>query len=151
MGTNYYLLTKNKETAKKLAPYSYKLTDKPYFAYEIHLAKTSCGWLPLFQAHREGISSVDDIRNVYNLRDVELFNEYGERVFWATFEAGVLHHNGGIAGVAPRERYDKTSKYADMDMPDYLPVSHFDYGRGKYASHYFKDKEGYEFTYDDFS
>lgn len=30
MGTNFYMITKNKKLAQRYAPYSYELTDEPY-------------------------------------------------------------------------------------------------------------------------
>ena len=146
MGMNFYLITRNKEIAEKFAPYSFELTDTPYWGYKIHIAKTSAGWLPLFQYHSNGISSVKDIKDAYNTDKVEIYDESEQKYLWAEFEERVLKFNGGVAGIAKPVRYDKSSKYSDMDMPDYLPVSHFDYARGKYSKDYFKDDKGYEFS-----
>ena len=61
MGTNYYLMTRNKQLAHKyfavendwgITDEEYKIVDDPYLGYEIHLNKCSCGWRPLFQRHK---------------------------------------------------------------------------------------------------
>lgn len=58
MGTNFYMLTTDKKKVLKYAPYSYELTDEPYFAYSLHAAKTSARWLPHFQSHKDGVMAV---------------------------------------------------------------------------------------------
>lgn len=152
MGTNFYLFTKNKKVVEKYAPYSYSLTDEPDFGYEIHVAKTSAGWLPLFQAHNE-LHSVRDFKAVYDTGEFKIFSEYGDEYDWNDFEERVLKFNGGVYGVAPREniKQDKNSMFYDPDLPQCLPISHFEYGNGRYASDYYKDEEGYEFTTHEFS
>lgn len=149
MGTNYYFITKEKAVAERFAPGKYELTDTPFFGYSIHIAKISCGWLPLFQGYVGGIQSVEDIRAAYLTRKFQIFDEYDREHSWEDFSSEVLNHNGGIAGFSEKIPYIR-SYYNDPDMPDFLPVSHFEYGKGKYASRYFRDKQGYEFTYEDF-
>lgn len=153
MGTNFYFITKEKELAEKLAPGGYELTDVPFFGYEIHLAKTSCGWLPLFQGYKGGIESVSDMRDAYNKGGLQIFDEYQKEYSWEDFVQRVLNHNGGVNGKVKKVFYEQNKSFPcnDPDMPDYLPVSHFDYGKGKYAHMYYKDKQGYEFCYQWFS
>lgn len=150
MGTNYYLFTKDKKTAQKYAPYSYLLVDVPDFGYEIHIGKCSMGWLPLFEAHSNGIRSIKEYKAAYDTGKFKIYDEYNREYNWTEFEEKVLKHNGGIAGVMPREYIgrDKDSIFYDPNMPDWVPVSHFD---TKYAYMYFKDEQGYEFTEGDFS
>lgn len=149
MGTNFYLMTRNKEMAQKYAPYSYELTDIPYFGYEIHIAKTSCGWLPLFQGHKDGINSVREYKAAYETGEFEITDEYGDVYTWEEFTERVLKFNGGIRGVMPLEQIevDPNSMFYDPRMPDHVPVSHFEY---EYDGHwkkddYFTDTDGYEF------
>ena len=78
MGTNFYLFSKNKKLVQKYAPYSYELTDEPDFGYEIHIAKTSCGWLPSFQAHKNGINSVKQIFDYATLDVDNVKSAYSE-------------------------------------------------------------------------
>ena len=44
MGTNFYLMTKSKEVCEKHFGNRFELTDYPDWGYQIHIAKTSCGW-----------------------------------------------------------------------------------------------------------
>ena len=50
MGTNFYMMTSDKEAANEWFEDSYELTDYPQWGYSIHIAKTSGGWKPLFQS-----------------------------------------------------------------------------------------------------
>ena len=150
MSTNYYLLTKNKSIAEKIG--DFELTDTPDWGYLIHIGKRSCGWLPLFQSHN-GIKSVRDIEEWCKLPEITIIDEYDEELAWSQLKDELINWNGGVAGAKPREYYeplDPNLPYVDHDMPNWTPVSHFDYGSGKYASHYFRDTDGYEFTTDDF-
>lgn len=154
MGTNFYMITKNKKMAERYAPYSYELTDAPYFGYEIHVAKTSCGWLPIFQGHQNGINSVREYKAAYETGEFEITDEYGTVYTWEEFDKRVLKFNGGIRGVAPREKIeeDKDSPWYDHRLPEYRPVSHFEYKYdGYFANDYFADDQGYEFDRRQFS
>ena len=146
------MFTKNKNITQKYAPYSYSLTDEPDFGYEIHIAKTSCGWLPLFQAH-EKLYSVRDFKAAYDTGEFKIFDEYGTEYDWEGFDERVLKFNGGVRGVAPRKKCEQPfdPRFNDPDAPEYLPISHFEYGNGKYASEYYSDVDGYEFTTHEFS
>ena len=44
MGTNFYMMTKSKKLVEKHFPYEYEIVDTPYFGYEIHIGKRSCGY-----------------------------------------------------------------------------------------------------------
>ncbi len=61
MGTNFYLMSRNKklmrehfavETEYDIKDIEYAIVDEPYLGYEIHLNKLSWGWRPLFQRHK---------------------------------------------------------------------------------------------------
>ena len=154
MGTNFYMITKNKKMVEKYAPYSYELTDTPYFGYEIHVAKTSCGWLPIFQGHKDGINSIREYKAAYETGEFEIADEYGTTYTWEEFDERVLKFNGGIRGVAPREKIeaDKDSPWYDHRLPEYRPVSHFEYKYdGYFANDYFADEDLYEFDRRQFS
>ena len=153
MGTNFYLMTRNKKMAEKYAPYSYHLTDEPYFGYEIHIAKTSCGWLPLFQSHTDGINSIREYKEAYETGEFEIFDEYGDPYTWEEFTERVLKFNGGIRGVAPREKIevDPNSQWYDYRLPEYRPISHFEYEYDYYyVNDYFTDDQGFEFSLREF-
>lgn len=154
MGTNFYLITHDKEACLAVSPYKYCLTDVPYFAYEIHIAKTSCGWLPLFESH-PGINSITDLERIYQTDKFVIVDEYGDTYNWEQFNKRVLQFNGGVQGVAELEYIDMSeymsSSFFDKNMPNHTPVSHFEYGNGMYSKEYFKDPHGYEFTNHEFS
>lgn len=150
MGTNFYLMTKNKSIAEQIG--DFELTDTPDWGYEIHIGKRSCGWLPLFQSHR-GIKSVKDIEKWCELPEITIINEYDEEFTWEQLKEELIYWNGGVEGAVPKEYHevDPTFPFNDPDMPNYTPVSHFAYGNGKYAHYYTRDPEGFEFTEGDFS
>lgn len=160
MGTNFYFHTQNKEF-KKWVDENYKfyadncieIVDTPDFGYEMHIAKTSFGWLPLFQA-RPFAKSIEDYKRLYKNFSFKIYDEYGTEYSWEQFDERVLKFNGGYDGAMPKTKniYIPTdSSLRDLDMPSETPVSHFTYGNGKYAHMYFKDNIGYEFTNGDFS
>ena len=160
MGTNFYMITKNKTMASIYAPYSYELTDTPYFGYEIHVAKTSCGWLPLFQGHKNGINSVSEYKAAYETGEFDIVDEYGTSYNWDEFEDRVLKFNGGIRGVQDPEKIerDKSSIFYDKNLPEYSPISHiggtkqsYKYDFEEFYNDYFKDSEGFEFDKRSFS
>lgn len=89
MGTNFYIFTRNK-AAKELLGRKVVLTDEPDFGYELHIAKTSAGWLPLFEAH-ENVHSVADLRRLFDqIPDAQIVDEYGEAYSWPQFEERVV-------------------------------------------------------------
>lgn len=146
MGTNFYFFTKEKEPCETYFSGSYELTDEPEFGYEIHLAKTSFGWLPLFQAH-DRCRSVLEMKSIYDTGLFRIKDEYGDWYTWEEFDERVLQFNGGVKGAIPTEpvKQDTSSPFYDKDMPDHKSISHFEYGNGKYTSQYFTDAQGYEF------
>ena len=150
MGTNFYLMTKNKSIAEQIG--DFELTDTPDWGYEIHIGKRSGGWLPLFQSH-PGIKSVKDIEKYCTMPEVRIYNEYNEEFTWEQLKEELIYWNGGVEGAIPKEYHevDPTFPFNDPDMPNYTPVSHFAYSNGKYAHYYFKDDENFEFTSGDFS
>ena len=160
MGTNFYMITKNKTMASIYAPYSYELTDTPYFGYEIHVAKTSCGWLPLFQGHKNGINSVSEYKAAYETGEFDIVDEYGTSYNWNEFEDRVLKFNGGIRGAQDPEKIeqDKNSSFYDKNLPEYKPISHISGNIQSYRymfvetyDDYFTDLDGFEFDRREFS
>lgn len=147
MGTNFYIGTADKEARDTYFGWSYELTDTPTWLYEQHIAKTSAGWLPSFE-ESHSIHSVADIKKLYDTQKFIIYDEYGTVYSWEEFDERVLKFNGGVLGVAPREKIEKdiNSPYWDRKLPDYRPISHFEYACGQYANDYFKDQDGYEFS-----
>lgn len=145
MGTNFYLFTTDKKTKDKFFNYDeFTIVDTPTFGYSIHIAKTSMGWLPLFQSHTN-INSVKDIENVYKSGNFTIYDEYNTEYTWEEFTERVIHFNGGVKGIKKRE------KITDYDgYQEYIPISHFEYRNGLHAHLYTKDDDGYEFMSGDF-
>ena len=140
MGTNFYLYTADKESKNLFFGGDYELTEYPDLGFELHIAKTSIGWLPLFQ-QTDVIKSVKDIENIAVQDNISIIDEYGEFFTWDEFKDRVLAFNGGIKGIQKRELIDG----------EYVPISHFDYRAGSIANLYFRDDCGYEFSYTEFS
>lgn len=151
MGTNFYLITADRNVCDEYFGYDYELTDTPHWGYQIHIAKTSAGWLPLWQSH-DCFKSVKQLKKLYDTGNFTIADEYGNVYNWEEFDERVVQFNGGRKGVAPREKIEHNifSPYYDRDMPEYRPISHFEYGHGKYANDYFTDEDGFEFTNHDF-
>ena len=109
MGTNYFFFTKNKEAAKRYFGKTYELVDIPDFGYEIHVAKTSIGWLPLFQAH-EYCRSVLDLSAAFKSGEFRIYDEYEDEYTWDEFVDRVLRHIGGIDGVIPKKYVKRNNR-----------------------------------------
>lgn len=89
MSTNFYMFTKKKEL-KPFFGSKLELVDEPDFGYELHIAKTSAGWQPLFEAH-EQIRSVADLKMLYDKGGVQILDEYGKEYTWPEFEERVVN------------------------------------------------------------
>lgn len=132
MGTNFYFHTKDKKDLTRwFDDGEYELTDFPEFGYSVHIAKTSGGWVPLFQSHNY-VHSVSDMQRLYEGGGFKIYDEYGEEYNWPEFKDRVVDFSGGRCG-------------------DEKPYSHLEYENGRYAYRYHKDPEGYEFTKEEFS
>lgn len=147
MGTNFYIMTNYKDARDKYFGWNYELTDTPDWGYRQHVAKTSCGWLPLFDGSG-CFQSIRELMTIYESGDFILSDEYGNIYTWDEFDERVLKFNGGIKGITPREKInqDRNSPWFDKNMLEYKPVSHFDYAYGQYNDEYFTDSDGYEFS-----
>ena len=132
------------------------MTDIPTWLYQQHVAKTSAGWLPLFQSH-DSFKSVEQLKRLYDTGKFILYDEYGTTYTWDEFDERVLKFNGGISGAIEKVKntIDEHDKFYDSNMPEYLPISHCSgpdctYNLGQYSGDYFKDEAGYEFTLHEF-
>lgn len=139
MGTNFYLIDKNeKERYDKLE----KIIDNLNLEYpdadiiinnssyyRLHIAKTSCGWKPMFQAHLNKIEGMEELKSYYNSnKNIEIVDEYGEIYNWDEFEKRVIQHEP-----LGESHYDccNLNGYNTRDM--------------------FKDCNGFTWDYSDFS
>ena len=102
MGTNYYLMTRNKELAHKhfaveteygVTNQEYEIVEEPYLGYEVHLNKLSWGWRPLFQKHRE-FKTWNELERFYldHSEDLEIYDEYGTRLEFDKYKKIVFGH-----------------------------------------------------------
>ena len=123
MGTNFYMLTQDKPTISQwFSEGEHELTDDPMWGYQVHLAKTSYGWHPLFCGY-ENIRSVSDIKRIFDEGNFTIFDEYGKRYSWAEFDSRVLQFSL------------KTES---------TPKSHLQCNTDAYRS-FCRDKDGFEF------
>lgn len=86
MGTNFYLRSEKlyKECEEFEKNYDIYI-EKP----EIHIAKTSGGWKPLFQKNIL-FSSVKELKEFYCRSGLDIFDEYDNRYTWAEFTERVI-------------------------------------------------------------
>lgn len=140
MGTNFYFYTRSQAVAKLMGPRA-EPTDRHNDAWELHIAKTSFGWKPIFEEHPL-IHSVKDLQKFYadNQTRVTICDEYGQFYSWPEFEERVI--NFGTPKVFDRAAGYYTGNWrceADNDC------EHMRHWEGEYA-----DPEGYRFSRNEF-
>lgn len=140
-------MTRSKEVRDKYFGWNYELTDTPDCGYQQHVAKTSCGFLPLFDGSG-CLQSVRELKRIHDTGDFILCDEYGTTYTWEEFDKRVLQFNGGVRGKIPTTliENDSSSMFYDPYMPDHTPVSHLEYGHGMYDDEYFVDEDRFEFS-----
>lgn len=172
MGTNFYMMTANKELVEKHFFSEYEIVDTPYFGYEIHIGKRSCGWKPLFQEHKNAYDSVEGMKKFIrnNSNDIRIFDEYNrefsleeledELITWG--EQQEIHYMKHIPEGIPDEVFGGKKYLVESTKDDYditIPFDHTEYEkleiernswRYESRSHYRKDKDGYDFMKGDF-
>lgn len=136
MGTNFYFFTQNRAVADLMGP-KREVTDIPELGWEMHIAKTSCGWKPVFEEH-EHIHSVRDLDRFYhdNMRHLTIFDEYGQKYSWPEFEERVIKY--GTPKVFDPEIGMYTGNWRCESDNDCELYKHWD---GEYA-----DTDGYRFS-----
>lgn len=103
MGTNFYLMSRNKklmreyfavETEYTIKDIEYEIVDEPYLGYKVHLCKLSAGWRPLFQRHKT-ISTFKKVEEfcLKNKSMVSIYDEYGRRYTWKQYFKKVYNHS----------------------------------------------------------
>ena len=93
---------------------------------EIHIAKTSAGWKPLFQANML-FKSVAEIKKFYEESDLDIFDEYNTKYTWKEFEERVLKFNP-----------DGKSHIEEIKKDKYVTAKYIE-------DNYHIDQDGYEF------
>lgn len=175
MGTNFYMMTTNKSLVEKYFPYEYEIVDSPYFGYEVHIGKRSCGWKPLFQNHDNAYKSVNDMKKFieFHKQDIRIFNEYEEEFTLDQLEDELINWDeqqtvrymkyipeGVPDDILGGKKYLVESTEDDYDIT--IPYYHIEYEKlnpynggytfgGLHESYYTKDAEGYDFMRGDFS
>lgn len=136
MGTNFYFFTQNRAVADLMGP-KREVTDIPELGWELHIAKTSCGWKPVFEEH-EQIRSVRDLDRFYydNRHYLTIFDEYGMEYSWPEFEERVIKY--GTPKVFDPEIGMYTGNWRCESDNDCELYKHWD---GEYA-----DADGYRFS-----
>jgi len=135
MGTNFYFKLKNwqqlendveAEINKLREKYNVTVSDYWVNDASIHIAKTSCGWKPLFQ-QTEHYKNMSGIKEFYDKNKLEysIFDEYGCEYNWREFIERVIEFN-------PEGK------------------SHF-HNKDSHYMYYHIDEFGYEFNETDFS
>lgn len=171
MGTNYYMMTKDKDLVEKYFPNEYEIVDTPYFGYQIHIGKRSAGWQPLFQEHKNAYNSVSEMKEFIKSHcSIKIFDEYGrkftlmqlqkELIDWGKCqEVKYMKH---IPEGVPDELFGGKKYLIESTKDDYditIPFDHIEYERLdiernnwrlERESYYFKDKDGYDFMKNDF-
>lgn len=94
MGTNYYLMTKNKELVHSYFDTEYEIVDEPDFGYRIHLNKLSYGWKPLFQCHNKAYKTWNELEQFYYdyNSDFDIYDEYGTYYEFKEYKQEILDH-----------------------------------------------------------
>lgn len=104
MGTNFYMITKNKSLADEyffndIDNYhyacGYELVDEPYFGYKIHICKRSYGWVPLFQKHDEAYKYFSELEVFYHKykSDLDIYDEYNQQYSFTQFKKEMIKHS----------------------------------------------------------
>lgn len=172
MGTNFYMITTNKDLVETCFPDEYTLIDNPYFGYEIHIGKRSAGWKPLFEGHKNAYDSVEAMKEFIqdHTDDIRIFDEYNREFSLEELEDELITWesqqeirymkfvpNGVPDEILGGKRYFVESTEDDYDIT--IPYDHIEYekldsqrwhGSFPYRSHYWKDKDGYDFLNSEF-
>ena len=126
MGTNFYLMTRNKELAHKnfaieaewgIDCNEYQLVESPYLGYEVHLNKLSWGWRPLFQKHK-AFCSWAELEKFYkdHKEDLEIYDEYERKLTLEEYKERVFDH----VSVEPRPYKWVYGKEFTWDTQDHI-------------------------------
>ena len=166
-------MTKSKKLVEKHFPYEYEIVDTPYFGYEIHIGKRSCGWKPLFQEHKNAYDSVDGMKEFIKKyqKSIRIFDEYcreftleqleDELINWG--EQQEIRYMKHIPEGVPDEVFGGKKYLIESTKDDYditIPFDHMEYEKlDPYKEHwryeskpfYKKDKDGYDFATREFS
>lgn len=172
MGTNFYMMSRNKELVEKHFPFEYEIVDTPYLGYKIHIGKRSMGWKPIFREHNKAYNSVEELKAFIrkNQKDIHIFDEYNsefsleeledELITWG--EQQEIRYMKHIPEGVPDEIFGGKRYLVESTKDDYditIPFDHIEYEKLEISrnnwryegqSRYRKDKDGYDFMGGDF-
>lgn len=154
MGINYNLISTDKAWIIKYFGEKYaeewRLVDVPYFGYSVHIGKRSDGWKPLFQTHNRAYCSVADMLEFLHREEgrYRIFDEFNRELSVKELKAELV--NWGNGQKIRRLRYVEGMLLEDREGDILTPVDHIEYARldAKRAgrrTHYWRDKDGYNF------
>lgn len=170
MGTNFYLMSKNKDFVDKYFPEEYEIVDLPYFGYQVHIGKRSGGWCPLFQSHDTAYCSVEEMQEFMKEHesDIEIYNEYDEKFSLEQLQDELIRWKehqkirymkyipegipdeifGGKKYLieSTKDSYDITIPYDHIEYDKLDPYKEKRWRDSNREPLYFKDKDGYNFT-----
>lgn len=161
MSTNYYMIITDKNLVEKYFPDEYRIVDKPYWGYEIHIGKRSYGWCPIFERHNKAYRSVKEmIEFLSRYHDViGIYDEYGteisikelqeELIDWKEHQE--IRYMKYVPKGVPDELFGGTKYFIEGTKDDYditIPYDHIEYvklNRFEAASYFYRDEDGYVF------
>lgn len=154
MGTNYNLISTDKAWVVRYFGEKYAdewtLVDAPFFGYAIHIGKRSDGWKPLFQTHKKAYRSVEGMLDFLRREEgkYKIFDEYNREM---NIDELVLELvNWGNDQKVRKLRYVEGMLLEDSTGDIVTPIDHIEYSRldarrNNRRTHYWRDKEGYNF------
>lgn len=175
MGTNYYMMTNDKDIAEVYFPGEYEIVDNPYLGYEIHIGKCSMGWNPLFEWHEHAYKSVSQMLRFlqFHILDIEIFDEYGEKysiqklkdelIDWGNHQPvrymkyipeGIFNEILGWREYlveSTKDDYDIVCPFDHIEYDKLDPHNEKRWRDPNREPMYFKDNDGYDFTKGRFS
>ena len=108
MGTNFYMMTKNK---KNNLGDKQSLEDTFGWGYSIHIAKTSAGWPPIYEEHKN-IKCVNDIKTVCDSDQCIIYDEYYDIYDWKKFVKRVVLHGKDIK-LSPEDEWATINEWGE--------------------------------------
>lgn len=177
MGTNFYIVTKNKELVDRYFPDEDEVSESsylPYAAFEIHIGKRSAGWKPLFESHKNAYKSISEMKEFIkkHQEDIHIYNEYNEEFTLEELQQELIDWNKDTKPTymkhmpegVPDEIFGGKKYLVEGTKDDYditRPYSHVEYealnpgglnNKTIYDNiHYWRDEDGYEFVNRPFS
>lgn len=162
MGTNYYMITTDKQFVEENFINEYVLTDVPYFGYEVHLCKCSMGWKTLFECHPMAYTSVKHMIDFLksNRDKFKIYNEYSDEQDVDKFIDYIVNRDKE----SPKNKYIwRKNTFSKLTMcdeaeDDYIetPFDHIEYfefekkhnpyANSSWQEKYYNDTEGYNFV-----